>query len=137
MVDLADGARRCATARWWLAVALAVVSLLAGCAGGEGEAQSESTEKGGSAEVAAAHPSNEASGDAWPVAEVAAEVEPSVVQVNVEAIRTTPFGPQEGRGLGSGVIYRTDGYIVTNNHVVEGSTRSTSPLPTVLRSEAR
>ncbi len=100
-------------------MALAVALLLAGCAGGEGEAQSESTEKGGGAEAAAAQPSNEASGDDWPVVEVAAEVEPSVVQVNVEAIRTTPFGPQEAQGLGSGVIYREDGYIVTNNHVVE------------------
>ncbi len=119
MVDLAEGARRGAAARWWSAVALAVALLLAGCAGGEGEAQSESTEKGGGAEAAAAQPSNEASGDDWPVVEVAAEVEPSVVQVNVEAIRTTPFGPQEAQGLGSGVIYREDGYIVTNNHVVE------------------
>ncbi len=119
MVDLAEGARRGAAARWWSAVALAVALLLAGCAGGEGEAQSESTEKGGGAEAAAAQPSNEASGDDWPMVEVAAEVEPSVVQVNVEAIRTTPFGPQEAQGLGSGVIYREDGYIVTNNHVVE------------------
>jgi prepilin-type processing-associated H-X9-DG protein len=55
------------------------------------------------------------------VDEVAAEVEPSVVQVNAEAIQTTPFGPQEGRGLGSGVIYREDGYIITNNHVVQGA----------------
>ncbi len=57
----------------------------------------------------------------WPVAEVAAEVEPSVVQVNVEAIETTPFGSEPREGLGSGVIYREDGYIITNNHVVEGA----------------
>ncbi len=58
----------------------------------------------------------------WPVAEVAAEVEPSVVQVNVQAIQTSPFGEeQEAEGLGSGVIYRPDGYIITNNHVIEGA----------------
>jgi serine protease Do len=56
-----------------------------------------------------------------PVAQVAAQVEPSVVQVNVRAIQRTPFGVQEGGGLGSGVIYRRDGYVITNNHVVEGA----------------
>ena len=54
-----------------------------------------------------------------PVARVAAQVGPSVVQVNVQAIQLTPFGAQQGQGLGSGVIYRRDGYIITNNHVVE------------------
>ena len=56
-----------------------------------------------------------------PVARVASQVEPSVVQVNVEAIQTTPFGVERGEGVGSGVIYREDGYIITNNHVVEGA----------------
>ena len=56
-----------------------------------------------------------------PVAQVAAEVGPSVVQVNVEAMATTPFGSEEQEGLGSGVIYREDGYVITNHHVVEGA----------------
>jgi serine protease Do len=55
------------------------------------------------------------------VAEVAREIEPSVVQVNVSSIQTSPYSPREARGLGSGVIYREDGYIVTNNHVVAGA----------------
>ena len=56
-----------------------------------------------------------------PVARIAAQVGPSVVQVNVQAIQLTPFGAQQGQGLGSGVIYRRDGYIITNNHVVENA----------------
>jgi serine protease Do len=57
-----------------------------------------------------------------PVAQVASQVAPSVVQVNVSGVQTTPFGSQEQQsGLGSGVIYREDGYIITNNHVVEGA----------------
>src|SRR5919199_3228099 len=54
-----------------------------------------------------------------PVAKVAAQVSPSVVQVNVKAIQTTPFGNQSEEGIGSGVIYRKDGYIITNNHVIQ------------------
>jgi serine protease Do len=54
-----------------------------------------------------------------PVARVAEQLSPSVVQVNVRAVQVTPFGTaQESEGLGSGVIYREDGYIVTNSHVV-------------------
>ena len=57
-----------------------------------------------------------------PVALVASKVGPSVVQVNVRAVRRTPLGTQRGEGIGSGVIYRSDGYIITNNHVVEDAT---------------
>src|SRR5215213_7962899 len=57
-----------------------------------------------------------------PVALVASEMGPSVVQVNVKAVQRTPLGTQRGEGIGSGVIYRPDGYIITNNHVVEDAT---------------
>ena len=81
----------------------------------------------GSSEASQA-PSQEVRGEAPaantasnPVPEVAREIEPSVVQVNVSSIQTTPYGPQEAEGLGSGVIYRKDGHIITNAHVVEGA----------------
>ncbi|HEX6708748.1 MAG TPA: trypsin-like peptidase domain-containing protein [Rubrobacter sp.] len=56
------------------------------------------------------------------MAVVASEVGPSVVQVNVRAVQRTPLGTQRGEGIGSGVIYRPDGYIITNNHVVADAT---------------
>lgn len=69
--------------------------------------------------------------------EVAEAISPSVVQIRSEQVieqdpNDNPFegtpledffnapnqGPQFRSGLGSGVITRTDGYIITNNHVI-------------------
>ncbi|GAB5518862.1 MAG: Do family serine endopeptidase [Rhodothermales bacterium] len=74
---------------------------------------------------------------------VADRVNPSVVQIRAEVVREAPQmsqqnpffeffqqrpgqgqdNPREFRssGLGSGVVVRPDGYIVTNNHVIDGA----------------
>jgi serine protease Do len=96
------------------AVSLAAL-MIAGC--------SEDSEPGPRQENVAKRPAQVASNipEEEPVAKVAAQVGPSVVQVNVRAVRETPAGPQSQEGLGSGVIYRKDGYIITNEHVVRGA----------------
>lgn len=60
--------------------------------------------------------SSRVSGDE-PVAQAASTVGPSAVQIDVR--RNNDGG--DGQGVGSGVVYREDGYVVTNNHVVEGA----------------
>ena len=55
------------------------------------------------------------------VAAIAQAVSPSVARVDV----TTP----QGRAEGSAVIYRSDGYLITNNHVVEQANEVTVTLP--------
>jgi len=99
------------------AALLAAGLLAAGCGGEVAGAQGEEAETRQDAKVG----ENASVADVSPVAEVARKIEPSVVQVNVSSIQTSQYGPQEAQGLGSGVIYREDGYIVTNNHVVEGA----------------
>ena len=103
-----------------LPITLAMLALTGGCTFGGDEPEGSGQKAAHVAQEAPAPaegvPENE------PVAQVASQVEPSIVQVNVEAIQETPFGTQEeAQGLGSGVIYREDGYIVTNNHVVRGA----------------
>jgi serine protease Do len=101
-----------------LLATIATAALLAGC----------SDDRSGPNQGAAAAqapreeaPSPAGVPDDEPVARVAAAVGPSVVQVNVEVSQQTPMGTQRGEGLGSGVIYREDGHIITNAHVVKGA----------------
>ncbi len=52
------------------------------------------------------------------ISQLAQKVMPSIVNIRVKVMQEDYFGnQQEQEGVGSGVIYSSDGYIITNNHV--------------------
>lgn len=72
-------------------------------------------------------PIADANGD-YSVAEVAELASPAVVAIGTKSMQETVFGIQTVMAAGSGVIISSDGYIVTNNHVVSGSKETTVTL---------
>ncbi len=103
----------------WLVAALAGAALvLAGC-----NTNQDPTTTPTSTPTPTATP---ASGDAVPnlatlpsIADLVERVQPAVVSIVVRDTVRTAFGTRNTFGSGSGVIFREDGYILTNNHVIE------------------
>ena len=63
-----------------------------------------------------------ATGSELSVQEIIAKNENSVVAISTESVATDSWLRQYGtKGAGSGVIYSEDGYIITNNHVIDGA----------------
>lgn len=61
------------------------------------------------------------------VSDIVAKLRPSVVEISTETVTSgnSIFGDYISQGAGSGVIMSEDGYIVTNNHVIDGASSIT------------
>ncbi len=110
-----------------IGAALVATSLLLGVGGGVGGAaawQAWGPEDSSTAAQIATLPVSAGSGTTQPatgsVAAVAQAALPSVVQIETTSA--------SGSSTGSGIIIRSDGYILTNNHVVEGATGTVQVL---------
>lgn len=110
---LAPGTRRPRRARGgaWVALAL-VVGLVAGAAGGVAGSRLWPP-RSPDADLPPAATVRPDGGALTGVAEIAAGVLPSVVLIEVRGA--------DGEGTGSGFVLRSDGYILTNNHVANAA----------------
>lgn len=86
------------------------VALVAGLLGGFGGAQLSQRESSGSQSVQFVSSTSTVERAPTSIAGIAARVLPSVVSISTESF--------SGSGTGSGFVIRSDGYILTNNHVI-------------------
>jgi len=63
------------------------------------------------------------------VVQVVAKVRPAVAQILVKGTAPSFFEPVPTSGVGSGAVFDRRGYIITNNHVVEGADEMVVTLP--------
>jgi putative serine protease PepD len=122
------------TSRNRIAAALCVAAL---AGGGAGAGVVALTHHGSHAPAAVASPSanvSNAASTALSVGEIAKRFTPGVVEIDATSTQTTPYPYGGGSGgstsaEGTGFVYDTSGDIVTNEHVVDGSSSVTVKLP--------
>lgn len=112
-----------------LITGLTATFLLTGCSFSSVESEIDHAAGGGIPAASATVPdenkiaANASEARKTPVVRAASSVGPAVVGITNKAVARDWFNNQiqVEQGVGSGVIFRSDGYIVTNNHVIAGA----------------
>lgn len=119
--------------RWILAAGFAFMIILfsTACQLGSTGQLSPTTAPPAAATTAAPPTSVSVSAFRGMIRQVAEQVKPAVVQITNEKIQVGQFNQPftVPAGVGSGIIYDTQGHILTNNHVVTGAQRLLVSLP--------
>ena len=124
---------------WYAIVGIAAIRALIGAAAGSGATilTAQRLSQAGSPAarnlVAPLAPITNTLTEESAVINVAATAGKSVVEIKTRVTSPDLFLQQTQQGIGSGFIVSSDGYIVTNNHVVEGATQ----LQVILRDQSR
>ena len=94
----------------------------------QGPAATATPSASAGAVTAAADPDRAALVETADLTDVVAAVRDSVVTITSEGFSSRGFNQIPSTGVGSGIVLTTDGYILTNRHVVEGSQALTVEL---------
>ena len=108
-----------------IALLIALMLILSCCLGYAGAAIYDSTHNGSGGNNVSktdGYTLEDATGSDQTVSEVAEANADAVVEIVTESVATDSwYGQYITEGAGSGVIISSDGYIMTNNHVVDGA----------------